>query len=464
VRGDRVGVGDIDEVSDGAGASGDTSGGDDGRGAGQQRDARLVSGCGRAEHGTQEQPCRDRIGVSDGAWIKHGAGIVHGAGAGGADGVRGDRVGVGDIDEVSDGAGASGDTSGGDDGRGAGQQRDARLVSGCGRAQHGTQEQPCRDRIGVSDGAWIKHGAGIVHGAGAGGADGVRGDRVGVGDIDEVSDGAGASGDTSGGDDGRGAGQQRDARLVSGCVRAEHGTQEQPCRDRIGVSDGAWIKHGAGIVHGAGAGGVDGMRGDRVGVGDIDEVSDGAGASGDTSGGDDGRGAGQQRDARLVSGCGRAEHGTQEQPCRDRIGVSDGAWIKHGAGIVHGAGAGGADGVRGDRVGVTDDREVLAASSIAWYSADTVDAGRGGQQRDARLVSGCGRAEHDTPRQPCRDRIGVSDGAWVEYGTCSIFGFSEGGSDGLRSNRLGSRDICEMQVRRRISRYSSGVRNCGRAW
>ena len=53
--------------------------------------------------------------------------------------------------------------------------------------------------------------------------------------------------------------------------------------------------------------------------------------------------------------------------------------------------------MRGDGVGVTDDLEVLAAWSIPWYSADTGDAGRGGQQRDARLVSGCGRAKHDTP-------------------------------------------------------------------
>ena len=51
------------------------------------------------------------------------------------------------------------------------------------------------------------------------------------------------------------------------------------------------------------------MRGDGVGVGDIDEVSDGASVSGDTSGGDDGRGGGQQRDAKLVGGCGWREHG-----------------------------------------------------------------------------------------------------------------------------------------------------------
>ena len=53
------------------------------------------------------------------------------------------------------------------------------------------------------------------------------------------------------------------------------------------------------------------MRGDGVGVGDIDEVHVGASVGGDTSGGDDGRGAGQQRDAKLVIGCGWREHGAE---------------------------------------------------------------------------------------------------------------------------------------------------------
>ena len=129
MRGDRVGVGDIDEVSDGAGASGDTSDGDDGRGAGRQHDAELVSRCGRREHGAERQSCGDRIGVGDGAWIKDGAGIVHGEGAGGADGMRGDRVGIRIIYEVPCGAGYSGHTTGGDDGWCSRRQHYPELVS-----------------------------------------------------------------------------------------------------------------------------------------------------------------------------------------------------------------------------------------------------------------------------------------------------------------------------------------------
>ena len=87
------------------------------------------------------------------------------------------------------------------------------------------------------------------------------------------------------------------------------------------------------------------MRGDRVGVGDIDEVSDGASVSGDTSGGDDGRGGGQQRDAKLVGGCGWREPGWARQPGRHWIGVIDGAWGKHGTCVVFGLSAVWADGM-----------------------------------------------------------------------------------------------------------------------
>ena len=44
-------------------------------------------------------------------------------------------------------------------------------------------------------------------------------------------------------------------------------------------------------VHSARAGGADGMRGDGVGIGHVDEVQGRAGDIGDAAGGDDGRGA-----------------------------------------------------------------------------------------------------------------------------------------------------------------------------
>ena len=48
------------------------------------------------------------------------------------------------------------------------------------------------------------------------------------------------------------------------------------------------------------------MRGDGVGVGDVGAVPGGAGSSGHAAGGDDGRGARREHDARVLGG--RGEH------------------------------------------------------------------------------------------------------------------------------------------------------------
>ena len=122
-------------------------------------DAVLVGGLGRDERDAQAEPGGDRVGVSDGTRVEHGACDVHGAGSGGADGVRGDGVAVGDIREVPGDAWGSGDTAGGDDGRGAGRERDTGLVGGLGRAERDAQAEPGGDRVGVSDGARGEHGA-----------------------------------------------------------------------------------------------------------------------------------------------------------------------------------------------------------------------------------------------------------------------------------------------------------------
>ena len=49
------------------------------------------------------------------------------------------------------------------------------------------------------------------------------------------------------------------------------------------------------------------MRGDGVGVGDIGTVPGDAGRSGDAAGGDDGGGAGRERDPSVVGGRGDDE-------------------------------------------------------------------------------------------------------------------------------------------------------------
>ena len=92
------------------------------------------------------------------------------------------------------------------------------------------------------------------------------------------------------------------------------------------------------------------MRGDGVAVGDISEVRGDAWGSGDTAGGDDGGGAGRERDTGMVGGLGRVERDAEAEPGGDRVGVSDGTRVEHGACDVHGAGSGGGDGVRGDGV------------------------------------------------------------------------------------------------------------------
>ena len=87
------------------------------------------------------------------------------------------------------------------------------------------------------------------------------------------------------------------------------------------------------------------MRGDRVGVGDVGEVPCGTRITRDASGGDDGRGSRGKHDGGLVVGHGGDERGWSGQPGRDRLGIDDGAWIKHGAYYVHGSFAQGPDSV-----------------------------------------------------------------------------------------------------------------------
>ena len=100
MRGDRVGVGDIGEVPGDARSAGGTARDDDGGGAGRERDAGLVGGRGGIERDASTEPSGDRVGVGDGARGEHGACDVHGTGSGGAHGLRGDGVGVGNVYEM----------------------------------------------------------------------------------------------------------------------------------------------------------------------------------------------------------------------------------------------------------------------------------------------------------------------------------------------------------------------------
>ena len=94
-------------------------------------------------------------------------------------------------------------------------------------------------------------------------------DGVGVGDIGEVSVDAWSTGDTASGDDGRGAGSERDTGMVGGHEVIQCHAFAESRWDWFVHYFNTWSEHGACDVHGAGTGGAHGMRGDRVGVGDI---------------------------------------------------------------------------------------------------------------------------------------------------------------------------------------------------
>jgi hypothetical protein len=110
-----VGVGDIGEVPGYNGAKELAAGDDDVERSGNQPDAGVVGGRGGFERDGSTEPSGDRVGVGDGARGEHGACDVHGTGSGGAHGLRGDGVGVGDIGEVPGDARSAGDAAGDDD-------------------------------------------------------------------------------------------------------------------------------------------------------------------------------------------------------------------------------------------------------------------------------------------------------------------------------------------------------------
>jgi hypothetical protein len=157
----------------------------------------------------------------------------------------------------------------------------------------------------------------------------MRGDGVGVGDIGEVLCDAWFTRNPAGGDDGGGAGREQDAGMVSCCWCTERDASTEPTGDRLGVGDGARCGHGACAAHGTGSGGIHGMRGDGLGVGDIGEVQLDERSPGDVAGGDDGGDAGGKQDAGVVGGRGGIERGASTERCGHRLVVGHCAWGEH---------------------------------------------------------------------------------------------------------------------------------------
>jgi hypothetical protein len=238
------------------------------------------------------------------------------------------------------------------------------MVIGLGWAKRDKAFEPSRDRVGVGDGARGRPGADVVHEHGTGGADGMRGDGVGVGDVSKVQGRTRKNEDAAGGDDGRGP----ECILVGGLVSEWPGHElyasDEPRGDGVGVGDGARGGPGAGVVHQHGTGGADGMRGDGVGVGDVGEVHSRTWRMGDQAGGDDGRREGRQCVSGIVSRFCFAKRYETSEPRADRLGFGDGARGRPGADVVHEHGTGGADGMRGDGVGVGHFNSV---SRCGWF-------------------------------------------------------------------------------------------------
>ena len=101
---------------------------------------------------------------------EHGAGDLHREGSGGADGMPGEGMGVGDMSEMPGDAWGSGHTAGDDDGWGMGRESDTGMVGKHGRAEQGAWGEPSGERVGVSHGTRIEHGACEHHREGSGDA------------------------------------------------------------------------------------------------------------------------------------------------------------------------------------------------------------------------------------------------------------------------------------------------------
>jgi hypothetical protein len=289
VRGDGVGVGDVGAVPGGALVSGHSSGDGDRRGAEREHDGGLVLGRDRDERDGTGQCSRDGVSVGDGTRGRAGAAGAYRSCEDRRDGMRGDGVGVGDVGAVPAVVWSEGDTVGGDYGGRAVRERQPHVLCGCGRLERDRTIKQGWNGISVGDGTRGRTGACFVYSGGADGGDGMRGDGVGVGDVGAVPDILGGERDASGGDDSGRAVRERQRHVLGGCGRHERGKTIQQRRDGVSVADGTRWRAWACFVYSDGADGDDWVRGDGVGVGDVDAMPDVFWGEGDAAGGDDHR-------------------------------------------------------------------------------------------------------------------------------------------------------------------------------
>ena len=186
--------------------------------------------------------------------------------------MRGDGLGVGDLGEVPCRAWGRRHSSCCGDSGSAARKLESVMDSGCIRAELDASRQPRRHRIGIDDGARVRHGGSRAYRPGSDRTHGMRGDGLGVGDVGEV---LGRTWDDELKTDcnhNRAPWRKHEPGLVRGRCRAEHGAPRQQSWIRIGIHDGARGKHGRSRLHDKRSTGTHGMRGDRLGVGDLGEV------------------------------------------------------------------------------------------------------------------------------------------------------------------------------------------------
>ena len=158
--------------------------------------------------------------------------------------MRGHRLGVGDIGEVSCEPWGVWHSSSGDDSGITRRKQEQSLVCGQGCYQPDEQLQSGRDRRGVCDRA--RHGLvfGRTHELGPAYMDGMRGLRLGVRDIGEMPSRSRSSGHTTAGHDSLAEQRQCESGMVCGRRCYQPDSTGKPGRDRLGVCDGAWCRDG----------------------------------------------------------------------------------------------------------------------------------------------------------------------------------------------------------------------------
>jgi len=189
--------------------------------------------------------------------------------------MRGDRVGVRDVGDLYGESGDARQSCHHSDGRIASRKCYSSVLYRHEFNQLRKRIQQTIHRFNIVDGAWIRAGTGGADGDGTSRADGMRGDGVGVGDVGAVHDGGWSSGHACCCDDGRRARRVDQHGGFNRRRNDEHISSEQHGRDGVGVGDGAWIRAGTGGADGDGTRRADGMRGNGVGVGDVDALHDG---------------------------------------------------------------------------------------------------------------------------------------------------------------------------------------------